>query len=746
MSGRNGLAALRGAILALCALAAIAGGADAQQVSRPELVEIKVGFDDNFKVNFWTPIQVTIRGGSESYTGHVELQTADSDGTLATVVSQQPYQLTPGQLTRASMFVRFGQNDPALEIRFRDEDGNVRLRRRLETMPAPDGLEIPLPLSSQQRLIISIGASIGVEDGIAYRKRTEQGRFAETISIARVSDLAQLPTAWFGYEGVDAVILSTSRPDLYGGFSDTGARSAALVEWMRLGGTVVVAAGSSAPTLLAEGGALAAFSPGRLVDSIRLTETTAMEKYAGGASPVPRPSGEFAYAVPRFETIDGVVDVSEGDVPLAIRTPRQFGQSIALAFDLDQPPFIDWKARGEFVDRLFTSAGIFPLAAPTSDDQFGMGYQDVAAELRGALDNFPGVQPVSFALVALLILVYIVLIGPGDYFFVKKILGRMELTWITFPLIVVLVSGGAYGLAYWTKGTELRLNQVDVIDVDVAAGEMRGATWLNLFSPTTQAFNLSVLPHAPNGELPAEDQVLFSWMGAPAQAWGAVGQGGAGASLFGRSYWFSPDLSAVEEAPIQVWSTKSFTSRWSAPVAPGVKGELRLGLDNVPEGTIVNQLPFALDNCLLLADRWAYTLNRLEPGKTATLKAGDQSELARTLLNRELISNDKNIVYATPYNQNQHSIEGALRLMMFYEASGGRAVHPFSDDYERFVDMSAQLKLGRAVLVGWGPQNAGDLTQGAELTNDGRPLAAPHVQHWTVYRFLLPIAARESGQ
>ena len=46
---------------------------------------------------------------------------------------------------------------------------------------------------------------------------------------------------------------------------------------------------------------------------------------------------------------------------------------------------------------------------------------------------------VPFWLVAGLIVVYILLIGPGDYFFLRKLVGRMEWTWLTFPLVVLLV-------------------------------------------------------------------------------------------------------------------------------------------------------------------------------------------------------------------------------------------------------------------------------------------------------------------
>ena len=128
------------------------------------------------------------------------------------------------------------------------------------------------------------------------------------------------------------------------------------------------------------------------------------------------------------------------------------------------------------------------------------GYTDLSGQLRSALDQFTGVQLIPFSFVALLIIFYILLIGPGDYFFLRKIVRRMEWTWLTFPIIVLVVSGAAYMLAYYLKGDQLRVNQADLVDVDAASGFVRGTTWLNIFSPRMESFNLSLQPQLPDGK------------------------------------------------------------------------------------------------------------------------------------------------------------------------------------------------------------------------------------------------------
>ena len=72
-----------------------------------------------------------------------------------------------------------------------------------------------------------------------------------------------------------------------------------------------------------------------------------------------------------------------------------------------------------------------------------------------------------------------------------------------FPLVVLLVSVGAYQLAYRLKGDRVQVNEVDLVDVDAASGQMRGAAWLNIFSPRMESFNLGQ-SRSPRRPLPGQ--------------------------------------------------------------------------------------------------------------------------------------------------------------------------------------------------------------------------------------------------
>ena len=58
---------------------------------------------------------------------------------------------------------------------------------------------------------------------------------------------------------------------------------------------------------------------------------------------------------------------------------------------------------------------------------------------------------------------WLILIGPVDYYLVTNILKRPHLTWVTFPL---MIAGGVFATV-WALGTNstIQLNQLSFVDI-----------------------------------------------------------------------------------------------------------------------------------------------------------------------------------------------------------------------------------------------------------------------------------------
>jgi hypothetical protein len=448
--------------------------------------------------------------------------------------------------------------------------------------------------------------------------------------------------------------------------------------------------------------------------------------------------------VPYLADVDGTIEAREGSLPLVVRTARGFGQVVFVAADLDRPPFDQWTDRGPLVGKLLD----YPRA-PSEDDEestalMHQGFTDFAGQLRSGLDCFPGVWRVPFWFVVGLIVVYILAIGPGDYFLLRKVVRRMSLTWVTFSLVVVAFSVAAYVLAHQFKGDQIRINQVDLVDVDVETGRLRGTAWANVFSPRMQRYDLAFRPRLPGGQIARDATTLTAWMGLPGDALGGMNPRTTEPEIWKGHYDFSPGLDALGDVPIQTWSTKSLTGRWTARTDAGLKGRLR-EQDHLPTGTITNALDFPLVDCLLAYGEHAYELGRIEPGETVEvgpnlLRRG----LAPLLTGQRQIIFDKETeryhVEATPYDRTSTDVAYVLRIMMFYEAAGGRPYTGLSNRHQGFVDGSGLLKTNRAVLIGRAPEEtAGAQHDGAELLFNGQPLPESQVGHTTIYRFVFTV-------
>ncbi|NUQ63066.1 MAG: hypothetical protein HUU20_11365 [Pirellulales bacterium] len=707
--------------------------------SAVQIVRVDVGLAGHYKAGHWAPVRVTLRGGSEPVRGQLSIAVPDGDGVPSRVWTppDRPVELKPGQETTVTLFGRFGRLGSEMSVDFRCGETRIAERSFRSSSVLENGGYSPA-LPSTWRLIAAVaGKPAGLEDAV---KVLDEEADEKTVAF-RMDAVSLLPGQWYGLESLDALVLSASDPELYADLRPDGPEVEALDRWVRMGGKLLIAAGSQADNAFQEGSALARFIPGRLERMISLRQGGALEAYAGGGVAVPRgPGGRIELRVPQFSETKGVVETKEGNLPLVVRRAWGFGQVVFLAADLDTAPLADWPDRGLLVARLLDLAPDIGDELREGSAMMHYGFTDMSGQLRRALDQFDGVAPFSFWIVAALIGGYILAIGPVDYFLLRRLSPRMELTWLTFPLLVVGFCALAYFLGTRYKGEEIRVNQVTLMDFDAETKQVRGTWWANVFSPRMDRYDLGCNPAA-NADEDSTGRTLFSWLGLPGQGLGGMEPAAAGLINVRQPYTFSPDLSAAAGVPIQIWATKSFTSRWHGPA--GAVPEAKLAdEDGVPVGTIINTLDFPLEDCLLAYGRWSYQVGTLEPGQAARVGAMVPRRELRTLLTGRRIvreeGTDKFQQEATPYDASSTDPAYILRTMMFFESAGGRRYTGLMNRYQSFVDLTSLLKTDRAVLVASVPDASE--RPAASLLLDGEPVADARGRNVSVCRFVFPVA------
>ncbi len=613
------------------------------------LNDVRVGWskgnEDYFKLGYWVPVAVDVEVLDQDFVGQLYIETTDGDGSRSRYVLPE----TPGVFVSRSDKIRtfisyIKVGDPAATVTaiLKGRYGTRDVERRFVY---PDRREpyVPVtPLSLQTLLAVGIGTPQGMELGTVVGDQSVNFNITGPLRVALQTDLGRLPEVWYGYESVDVVILPTGG-SWQGSIAqrlmlDTKRRTA-LETWVRLGGHLVVSVSSNAamvanrntfplePVLPADidpEGTLRVERMAGLREMImRLPADRRITKdEVASLGPI-----EMARLKPRPFARTRATEPASG-LPSIVQAPYGLGKITLVAIDVDQEPFGSWLHNRDFWVALLdlripgTEGG--QVGGPPQPWQY-YEFQDLATRFASELEIFGGIRIVPFWWVALFILIYIILVGPLDYFVLKQLMKRltgaerMEWTWITFPSIVLLVSIGSYYLAYYLKGDELRINKVDLLDIDLDPRSQRvyGHTWFSVFSPRLQHYNLSL---EPIGFGTAETNVL-SWMGRPGYGARSLGRTGVGGSLFQRTYEYRDDARLLYGVPIHVWSSKNLECRWEAPLDKDqlpIRYEFRVDQKQL-QGRVTNLLPEDLfDAHLIFGDR-VLTIGRIQAGQSVEL-------------------------------------------------------------------------------------------------------------------------------
>jgi hypothetical protein len=459
---------------------------------------------------------------------------------------------------------------------------------------------------------------------------------------ARIDKVSDLPDRWFGYAAADVVVLTTDKTTFMEDFiaSSNATRRKALAEWVRRGGKLVISVGSNAQLV----NSLLASMPLPEFDKMPLVPFTITGKVRRKTLPLvsswanapgilgANTKDEIEVATlardegrPRERGLgDGthVLLVEERSTDKDFPDPEQrpiivsascgLGRVVLVTFDFDSSPFKDWAGQKGFYVHLRdeVSPKLFDAERLRSEMNFtGRDRPELLEALQRQVDSFEDVPVISFGWVALFILFYILLVGPLDYLVLKKVFKRLELTWVTFPAVVLTISVGAYFIAYALKGDDLRVNKIDLVEIDLHTPQAYGTSWFAVFSPRVQNYTLAVEPTF--GGKPSSTVALME---------NPLATPRGSASIFRQPYEYAEDAAGVENVPIPVWSTRSFTASWRAPLAADklpVHTELVWRPEsNLVTGKITNDLPVDLEDVsLIYRGKWYRLSQEVKDGR-----------------------------------------------------------------------------------------------------------------------------------
>jgi hypothetical protein len=511
------------------------------------------GYDGIVPEASWFPVVCEIKNDGPSFTGTVEVKRSDDpDQTLLT-----PVELPTGTLKRLVLPVfSSGRGYSSWDVRLLDERGKARGEQ----------------LGVRARKHIYRGTPL-----LGALPRTANGTpvirpIATTTSELQPVAARILPALFpdnpLVLEGMSCLYLNSERA------ADLGiAQVDALLGWLNAGGHLIVAV--EQPSDITSSKWLKSIFPCDVKDLRTLDRHSELQDWLrsatwstnslrsrgypnqfGGPQPniaeIPN-ANPFSQLPEDFdferkplqvavgEVRDGRVELASGDTPLIISTQRGRGRVTALMFSPEREPVRSWRELQTF----WAKAAEVPGAWYVSKDLYPQGGWSTDG-VFGAMIDTRQVHKLPVGWLLLLLIVYLVVIGPLDQFWLKRI-GRPMLTWITFPCYVVLFSMVIYFIGYKLRAGESEWNELHVVDVllNGAQAELRGHTYSSIYSPANQRYVLA-------------GQQKFATLRGELSGWNNAAAGSSGE----KTTIVQSGDSFKAEVFVPVWTSELFVSDW----------------------------------------------------------------------------------------------------------------------------------------------------------------------------------------
>lgn len=691
------------------------------------VTSVELGLGGKFKSGFWQPVWVTLRAGKAAVEGQLEVVVADSDQTPA-IYADQPHgrvTLSPRQEGRYLLYARSGPVASPVTLQLRQ--GQSIVWSHTVTAAPQDAVR------STQPLVVGVGGSAGLDEAASTLRRIDEG----PLQVAVIANAEALPDQWWGYDGVDAVVLTTADPAWFAPL--TQKQKDTLVEWVLRGGRLVLSAGAHASTWAGDARFRPLF-PGPVAEVSYLRERSGLEEFTRQELPLDDPRWQrqrpqlAVFSHTRGEVLLTEIGGGTGR-PLVIEFPAALGRVVYIALDLDHPAFQAWRGRPRLVARCLTR--LLGDADQAQRDQrravAHLGYRDLSGQLRMALDQFPGVWMVNFTTVAVLTLVYLLVAVPGDYLLLGQLGWPRHRTWLTFPLVVVAATAVAMYFKTKVHGRGVRLNQAEIIDIDLGTQMLRGTGWCHLYSPRTDHHAPQLALKCPPELMAQAPEGWLAYQGLPGDGLGGLES--RQPALASRPAYrvklpaADPGLASLV---ITTSSTKSLAACWWSQVHLPVGHQLSVDRFGLLAGELRQPLPVELTDCLLAHGEKLYRLGTLRPGQVVRLSELDPLNLEARLTQRR-IEQTKDV--STPWEQDSVDVPRIVQMLMFHAAARGSSYTGLTHRYQPQIDLSEHIRLGQAVLVGRSARPVLTLH-----TPAGQPLVpAGRTQHWTWYRLVIPV-------
>jgi hypothetical protein len=699
---------------------------------------VQIGVRGHFKRGHWAEVQAEISAGQSGLAAELEVISRDGDGAAAAFVGPQ-VKLAPQETATLTTVVKMGPPRSGMQLRIREGEKILAQFDISDASLNGDRINADKTWSKAHRSTSVVIATLGSPGGVAEAIELLQRHYADEVVEVPLSEATGLPTTWRGYDAIDclAVVASEENP-----LADvTPAQRAALLDWLRMGGRLLLVAGEGAAAIFEPDSPWSSLAPGSISELESLNTDAGLRMFTGEGVELDLPVKFWGITTSPKMVVVGESGTASIERPLVVDAPFGFGRASLVLLDLARPPLNDWPGRGRLIAQLIAGEQLRTEQhdTPRGGRMTHLGYRDLSGQLRMSLDQYADVTPTHFYPVAGALLIYLLLLGPGAYFLLRRATPRaMQLAWVLLPLLVIGFSVAAMALGRASHGTATKVNHIEIVDLDHGKGLQKGTFWTSLFTPSAESFDVKAKPQTlPDARI---DDAQLAWQALPGEGLGGVDApplaSGALQPYIVRAG--GADLPAsIQRLPLALASSKILAGSWRGTV-PTVTdaSQLRRGKLREIEGSFRNLAPVNLTHAYLAHGEYIYrALGEMKPGAIVDVAQLDRKHLEYWFTQR---SAHKEKERSSPWNQEEGDIPRILDIIMFHRGVQGRSYTVLTHRYQPELDLTQLVRSGYAVLVGRAE------TPLVELNVNGEPFDETNVRRWTYYRIVYPVAEAEA--
>lgn len=431
--------------------------------ANPDLeMDVRAGYNDTAKLGSDVPFYITLNNKGDDTDG--EIQISVNTNPEARVMYAQPVSLPRGSNKEVTMYIPVTTANKKIEVKFaRGENSLANRSYEFKKLISPEtpviGILTDDPAGYRDLNGLKITESANSKASVELqRKYAVMAAAGEKVPVLpdRPAELLFLDKNSFPDKD-NALNCFTYL--IIGNFDTSSlpdAKKEAISNWVSGGRNLILGTGPNWKKVYS--GLKTDLHPFDISSSESVPFPKELATFTGKSSA----TGNLNVA--KGNAGSGKVIAGSNSNPLAITYLKGNGTVTVLGFDPALSPISGWEGQQTLWKNLLTEIN---NASSTASSQSGTGISSrpVSYNYEYLASRVPENQTPPFRMLMILIVVYVIIVGPVIYLFLKW-KDKRDLNWIVIPAAAIIFMGIIYFAGFKTRYTSAVLNTVSVINLE----------------------------------------------------------------------------------------------------------------------------------------------------------------------------------------------------------------------------------------------------------------------------------------